>query len=101
MNIDDANLDFEQLPDSLLSNANKELQKRILEAKLKIQQRKNDVEQQQNRNALVSEHLKAVRAEHMHTQQLLEAKNKEIETENHLKMIAEREVGRLKAEVIK
>lgn len=37
----------------------------------------------------------------MHTQQLIETKNKEIETEDHLKQVQERQVGRLEAEIRK
>jgi len=37
----------------------------------------------------------------LHTQQLIETKNKEIETEDHLKQVQERQVGRLEAEIRK
>jgi len=42
-----------------------------------------------------------VQQELHHTQSLIEAKNKEIETEDHLKQVAERQVGRIESEMRK
>ena len=46
----------------------------------------------------MEEHLKSVNTEQLHTQRLVDAKIKEIETEDHLKQLAERERGRFQAE---
>ena len=61
----------------------------------------NEVEEIEDRLHAMSEHLKNVRQELTHTQGLTNARKKEIETENHLLQIAEREEGRLKQEVRK
>ena len=49
----------------------------------------------------MAEHLKSVQMELVHTQSLVDAKNKEIETEEHMKQITERQSGRLKNEIEK
>lgn len=53
------------------------------------------------RAKILEDHLKNVQSELFQTQRLVEAKDKEIATENHLKMLAEREIGRLESEVKK
>ncbi len=45
------------------------------------------------------DHLKNVENEHSHTQALVDAKTKEIHTEQHLAKLAEREAARLQTEV--
>ncbi len=57
-----------------------------------------DVEE---RKKILADHLKNVRTELVNTQQLIDDKNKEIETEDHLKQLNERQIGRLKASVRK
>ena len=47
---------------------------------------------------MMKEHLKSVTNEQLHTQRLVDAKVKEISTEDHLKQLAERESGRFHAE---
>nr|XP_033814753.1 coiled-coil domain-containing protein 39 isoform X2 [Geotrypetes seraphini] len=49
----------------------------------------------------MAEHMKNVRQELAYTQSLCRARDKEIETEQHFKMLAEREIGRLKQEILK
>lgn len=49
------------------------------------------------RSKVLKDHLKNVRAELINTQQLIDDKNKEIETEDHLKQLNERQIGRLKS----
>ena len=44
---------------------------------------------------------KSVQMELVHTQSLVDVKNKEIESEEHLKQVAERQSGRLKNEIEK
>ena len=48
-----------------------------------------------DRMAVMVEHLKNVQQELVNTQQLCDAKNREVETEEHIKQLASREVGRV------
>ena len=60
-----------------------------------------EIEEHQERLKILAEHLKSVQMELVHTQSLVDAKNKEIETEEHMKQITERQSGRLKNEIEK
>jgi len=60
-----------------------------------------EIEEHQERLLILQEHLKTVKMELVHTQSLVDAKNKEIETEEHMKQITERQSGRLKNEIEK
>ncbi|XP_042315962.1 coiled-coil domain-containing protein 39 isoform X2 [Sceloporus undulatus] len=53
----------------------------------------------EDRIAAMTSHLKNVRQEFNSTQSLFRARQNEIETEQHFKALAEREVGRLKSEI--
>ena len=60
-----------------------------------------EIEEHQERLKILDEHLKSVQMELVHTQSLVDVKNKEIESEEHLKQVAERQSGRLKNEIEK
>jgi len=49
----------------------------------------------------LAEHLKSVQLELVHTQSLVDSKNKEIETEEHMNEITDRKSVRLKNEIEK
>lgn len=49
----------------------------------------------------MTEHLRNVRQEHIHTQALLDAKVKEINTESHMQKLSQRQLGRLMSELRK
>ena len=49
-----------------------------------------EIEEHQERLKILDEHLKSVQMELVHTQSLVDIKNKEIESEEHLKSVAER-----------
>lgn len=53
------------------------------------------------RKKILEEHLKNVEQELLHTKTLIDNKNKETETENHLWQITERQCGRLESEIKK
>ncbi|XP_021365244.1 coiled-coil domain-containing protein 39-like [Mizuhopecten yessoensis] len=80
---------------------NKKLEDQVQQKQRKIVSNKNNVEEIEDRLHAMSEHLKNVRQELGHTQGLTGARNKEIETENHMLQIAEREEGRLQQEISK
>ncbi|KAF7242558.1 Coiled-coil domain-containing protein 39 [Varanus komodoensis] len=69
----------------------------------KLQKEKANLQNQltdyEDRIAAMTSHLKNVRQEFNLTQSLFRARQNEIETEQHFKALAEREVGRLKSEI--
>jgi seryl-tRNA synthetase len=73
---------------------------------LQVQRRQREIVASQNelsniedRVIAMIEHLKHVRQELQHTQNLVNARTHEIETEDHMFKIAEREDGRLQQEI--
>jgi coiled-coil domain-containing protein 39 len=60
-----------------------------------------EIEEIDERVKILSDHFKNVQEELVHTQVLVTTQNKEIESEDHLKQLAEREIGRLYAELQK
>ncbi|XP_074657844.1 coiled-coil domain-containing protein 39-like [Tubulanus polymorphus] len=78
---------------------NKALEEEVLSKQKKMTSAGNELEHVNDRVAAMSEHLKNVRQELQHTQGLVNARIKELETETHLKKVAEREGGRLKQEI--
>lgn len=70
------------------------LRKNIEELTAHIEQNKDSV-------GVMGEHLKNVQQELSYTESRVEANKKEIETENHLKQLADRECGRVKKDVDK
>jgi hypothetical protein len=61
----------------------------------------SELNETRERISVMESHLASVVTEQQHTQRLVEAKVKEIETEDHLKQLAERERGRFAAELKK
>ncbi|XP_038603113.1 coiled-coil domain-containing protein 39 [Tachyglossus aculeatus] len=82
-----ANAENKALEDQMLKMQNE---------KASLQEQLTDLEE---RISAMSSHLKNVQQEFMFTQSLLRAKEKEIETEEHFKAIAERELGRVRSEI--
>jgi len=78
---------------------NKKLENEVQKKQTNIVGRQNDLEDTEERISAMVEHLKNVRQELQHTQELVTAREKEAETEDHLLKIAQREEGRLSQEV--
>ncbi|TYZ67973.1 hypothetical protein PybrP1_011881 [[Pythium] brassicae (nom. inval.)] len=80
---------------------NKELHKKIRAKEKQFQSVKSDLTENKSRVEIMTEHLKNVKQELLHTQELHGAKLKEVASEEHMKQLAEREVGRIAQEMRK
>lgn len=60
-----------------------------------------EYEKDYERKKILEEHLRNVDQELLHTKGLIDAKNKETETENHMWQVTERQAGRLESEISK
>ncbi|CAD8119319.1 unnamed protein product [Paramecium sonneborni] len=83
------------------NEANKELNEKIKYKRNIIRDINSKIEEKSDKLKVLSEHLKNIQQELLHTQALIDTKNKEIETEDHLKQITERQIGRLQNEMTK
>ena len=89
------------------NDENKALSEKIKEYELKIGSLTTTIDSNTSRTAAISQHLRNVKQEIAHiqvfipcnSQALHDAKNRQIETEDHFKQIAEREAGRLTNEI--
>jgi len=77
---------------------------RVVDARVKAKERLlqkliDEEEENVERVQIMSEHLKNVQAERVHSQQMLDAKDRDVQTEQHLKQLAEREAGRVTTDV--
>ncbi|KAK2144272.1 hypothetical protein LSH36_772g01071 [Paralvinella palmiformis] len=80
---------------------NKILEEEILKKQKDITSLQKELSENEDRVHAMTSHLKNVRQELQHTQALVDARRKEIETEQHLQKVAEREEGRLKQEILR
>eukprot|EP00658_Telonema_sp_P-2_P000396 TRINITY_DN10147_c0_g1_i3.p1 TRINITY_DN10147_c0_g1~~TRINITY_DN10147_c0_g1_i3.p1 ORF type:complete len:213 (+),score=93.79 TRINITY_DN10147_c0_g1_i3:255-893(+) len=92
--------DFDELPD-FANEENKALSAEVKSLEVELEAAEGETGENGDRLKILVEHLKNVKNEHGHTSQLLEHKEKEIETEIHLRQLAEREIGRLRSEMKK
>jgi coiled-coil domain-containing protein 39 len=97
--VDEAEFDF--LPPSAIDDNLRNLDRDVKEKASQISHADTEIQEMQERVKVMREHLKNVQSELGNTQHLLEAKSKEIEGEDHLKMLAERELGRVLQEIKK
>jgi len=67
------------------NDQNKELNQIVREKVRLVAQLGLEIEEHQERLKILTEHLKSVKMELVHTQSLVDTKNKEIETEEHMK----------------
>ncbi|KAJ3274245.1 Coiled-coil domain-containing protein 39 [Terramyces sp. JEL0728] len=77
----------------------KERKEKIKELEFNLNGLSATVEDNQGRTEAIIQHMKNIRSESTHTQGLYDAKNRHIETEEHLKQLAEREAGRMKLDM--
>ncbi|GBG24660.1 Coiled-coil domain-containing protein 39 [Hondaea fermentalgiana] len=80
---------------------NRELHKHISQLELELEKAQEKLLEHEERKRAMAEHVKSVQQEFRHTQQLLEAKRKELDTEKHMEQMSKREAGRVKLEIAK
>lgn len=90
--------DLEALP-PFANKVNRELDALVKEREAALTRTEKELREHHDRVAVMQEHLKAVRAELAHTQELAEAKLRDVQTEDHLKQLAERETERVRADL--
>ena len=69
---------------------NRALSKALEEKEAQVELLSREADENEERVKVMAEHLKHVKQELQHTQRLVEAKNKECKTEEHLKALSER-----------
>eukprot|EP00759_Apiculatamorpha_spiralis_P058034 PhF_6_TR894/c0_g1_i1/m.1407 len=89
------------LPEHLLNAQNKDLTEKFRQLEEKLESVNRQSEQHKDKLKLMMEHLVNVKNEITNTQSLYEGKRRELETEDHLTQIADREVGRIRQELTK
>ena len=89
--------EFDDLPE-FANEANQALHRQLKEHEKSVVVIETELVETKERIGTMEEHLTSVNTEQLHTQRLVDAKIKEIETEDHLKQLAERERGRFQAE---
>jgi hypothetical protein len=95
---DGGEVDMEHELPAFANQANRELNDVIVLTEKQLHHQQANAKDNRERVAVMREHLKNVKMELAHTQRLLEAKTKEVQTEDHLKQMAEREAGRIRQE---
>lgn len=81
------------------NDENKSLNHEIRDKKDFISKFSEEIEEIDERVKILSEHFKNVQEELVHTQVLVTTETKQIESEDHLKQLAERQIGRLYSEL--
>lgn len=78
---------------------NKELHKTIRVKEKLFYSVKTEISENKSRVEIMTEHLKNVKQELLNTQELHNAKQKEVASEGHMKQLSEREIGRIAQEM--
>ena len=92
--------DSDEIPE-FATEENKRLNMLVKEKKKTKKIVEEEVRQDFERHKILKEHLKHVEQELLHTQGLIDVKNKETQSENHMKQVTERQTGRLESEMKK
>jgi len=78
---------------------NKQLEAKLEQKQKDIVRYREEVDNYSERIQSMSDHLKNVRQERLQTQEVCNARSREIKTEEHFRQLAEREEGRLRSEI--
>lgn len=93
-------LDGQSLP-PYASEANRQLDAEVKRKQAEVEDIDEKLESVGGRVKILTDHLVNVQQELVNTQQLVDAKRHEIETEEHLKALTSRQLGRLQAETVR
>jgi len=96
----EVDLDGQALP-PYASEENKKLDAEIKQRENQLESIEEQLETGGGRVKIMTDHLVNVQQELVNTQQLVDAKKNEAETEEHLKALTNRQLGRLKAEIVR
>ncbi|XP_065888087.1 coiled-coil domain-containing protein 39-like [Dysidea avara] len=95
----DMDLDLDRMGLAVANEENKLLEVEVQQKQKLIGEINGQLSEYSERVAAMREHMKNVRQELHHTQGIYGARKRDLETEEHMKQIAEREQGRLKSEI--
>lgn len=98
--MDGVELDGVALP-PFASEENKQLDAEVKRKEAELESVEEKLESDGKRVKVMTDHLVNVQQELVNTQQLVDAKKSESETEEHLKALTNRQLGRLKAEIVR
>eukprot|EP00930_Biecheleria_cincta_P096370 TRINITY_DN8822_c0_g1_i2.p1 TRINITY_DN8822_c0_g1~~TRINITY_DN8822_c0_g1_i2.p1 ORF type:complete len:888 (+),score=287.27 TRINITY_DN8822_c0_g1_i2:112-2775(+) len=96
----EVDLDGQALP-PYASEENKKLDAEIKQKEQQLESIEEQLETGGQRVKIMTDHLVNVQQELVNTQQLVDAKKNEADTEEHLKALTNRQLGRLKAEIVR
>merc|ERR1719159_2256077 len=94
----DFNLDGDELP-PFANQKNKDLHAQVAVKEGRVRELQSDIRENTDRIKIMTEHLSNVQHELISTQQLVDSKKKEVDTEEHMEALAKRQIGRLVAEM--
>jgi chromosome segregation ATPase len=94
--MDSIELGTDVLPQHLLNKGNRELTAQIAHFEQQVDQAQREADEHADRLKFMNDHLGNVKAEIINTQALYEAKRRQVESEDHMCQLAERERGRLR-----
>mmetsp|Transcript_12258 Transcript_12258/g.17681 ORF Transcript_12258/g.17681 Transcript_12258/m.17681 type:complete len:287 (+) Transcript_12258:80-940(+) len=88
-------------PPVFANEENKQLGVDVKRKEVDLEKIEQNLHTDGERVKVMTDHLVNVQQELVHTQQLVDAKKKEVETEDHIKALANRQLGRAKADIVK
>merc|ERR1719420_2138460 len=94
----DFKIDGDELP-PFANQKNKDLHAQMKVKEDKVRDLHGDIAQNTERIKVMTEHLTNVQHELVSTQQLVDGKKKEVDTEEHMEALAKRQIGRLVSEM--
>jgi len=98
--LDDGDTDLDALP-PFASQENHQLQAEVKRKDAQLEEVEERLNSDGQRVKIMTDHLVNVQQELVNTQQLVDAKKQEIQSEDHMKMLTGRRLGRMKADMVR